>query len=153
MAIFNNIQGLEGIEFSLRIWDMYLLHGEPILYCVALVILRVKLYKLNNAPMQSWLDFFSRIKKIKIPAQSHIYQVGHDHDVGQGGELDQDRDVINNQNSKMLIPLTQQIIGIFYAYDVTSLFKEHETQQLVAEQKNEVFTKMYLNKNNDTFWV
>ena len=81
--------------------------------------------------MQSWLDFFSRIKKIKIPAQSHIYQVGHDHDAGQS--QDQDRDVINNQNSKMLIPLTQQIIGIFYAYDVTSLFKEHETQQLVAE--------------------
>ena len=51
MAIFNNIQGLEGIEFSLRIWDMYLLHGEPILYCVALVILSVKLHKLNNAPM------------------------------------------------------------------------------------------------------
>ena len=135
---------------------MYLLHGEPILYCVALVILRVKLYKLNNAPMQSWLDFFSRIKKIKIPAQSHIYQVGHDNENNrgsQGCDLDQDRDVINNQNSKMLIPLTQQIIGIFYAYDVTSLFKEHETQQLVAEQKNEVFTKMYLNKNNDIYWV
>jgi len=53
----------------------------------------------------------------------------------------------------MLIPLTQQIIGIFYTYDVTNLFKEHETQQMVAEQKNEVFTKMYLNKNNDTFWI
>lgn len=52
----------------------------------------------------------------------------------------------------MLIPLTQQIIGIFYSYDVAGLFREHETQQMVAEQKNEVFTKMYLNKNNDTFW-
>lgn len=51
MAMFGNVQGLEGIEFVLRIWDLYLLHGEAVIYCVALAILKSKLHKLNNAPM------------------------------------------------------------------------------------------------------
>jgi hypothetical protein len=67
MAMFYNVQGLEGIEFILRIWDSYLLHGEPIIYCIALAILKSKLHKMNNAPMQTWEDFFSRIKLLKIP--------------------------------------------------------------------------------------
>jgi len=50
-AMFGNVQGLEGIEFVLRIWDLYLLHGEAVIYCVALAILKSKLHKLNNAPM------------------------------------------------------------------------------------------------------
>jgi len=65
--MFVNVQGLEGLEFVLRIWDLYLLHGEPIIYCIAISILKSKLYKLNAAPMQTWLDFFSKIKKLKIP--------------------------------------------------------------------------------------
>lgn len=51
MAMFYNVQGLEGIELILRIWDAYLLHGEPIIYCIALAILKSKLHKMNNAPM------------------------------------------------------------------------------------------------------
>ena len=51
MNMFVNVQGLEGLEFVLRIWDIYLLHGEAILYCVAIAILKSKLHKLNNAPM------------------------------------------------------------------------------------------------------
>lgn len=51
MAMFMNVQGLEGIEFVLRIWDLFFIHGEPIIYCVALVILKAKFYKLTNAPM------------------------------------------------------------------------------------------------------
>ena len=43
LAMFVNVQGLEGVEFVLRIWDLYLLHGEPILYCFALVILKSKI--------------------------------------------------------------------------------------------------------------
>ena len=67
MALFCNVQGLDGVEFVFRIWDLYLLHGEPIIYCVTLAILKSKLYKLNDAPMQYWLDFFQKIKKLKLP--------------------------------------------------------------------------------------
>jgi hypothetical protein len=77
MTMFCNVQGLEGIEFVLRIWDLYLLHGEAIIYCVALAILKSKLHKLNNAPMQNWQDFFHKIKKLKLPQQSLHYQVGN----------------------------------------------------------------------------
>ena len=72
MAMFGNVQGLEGIEFVLRIWDLYLLHGEAIIYCVALAILKSKLHKLNNAPMQNWQDFFHKIKRLKLP-QQHVF--------------------------------------------------------------------------------
>mmetsp|Transcript_3451 Transcript_3451/g.5867 ORF Transcript_3451/g.5867 Transcript_3451/m.5867 type:complete len:81 (+) Transcript_3451:852-1094(+) len=67
LDMFLNVQGLDGLEFVLRIWDLYLLHGEPILYCLALAILKSKFTKLNNAPMQAWLDFFKDIKKLKVP--------------------------------------------------------------------------------------
>lgn len=68
MAMFHNVQGLEGIEFVLRIWDLYLLHGEPILYCFALVILKGKEKSFQNAPMERWLDFFSGLKKLRVPS-------------------------------------------------------------------------------------
>jgi len=42
LNMFMKVEGLEGIEFTLRIWDLYLLHGESILYCFALVILKTK---------------------------------------------------------------------------------------------------------------
>lgn len=67
MAMFLNVQGLEGIEFILRVWDLFLLHGEPILYCFALVILKSRLNQLNNAPMKTWLDFFYGVKSLKLP--------------------------------------------------------------------------------------
>jgi len=41
MTLFLNVQGFEGLEFTLRIWDLYLLHGESILYCIALSILKL----------------------------------------------------------------------------------------------------------------
>lgn len=75
IAMFSNVQGLEGIEFVLRIWDLYLLHGESILYCIALVILKSQIHKLHNAPMKNWLDFFSKIKKLEMPKHCHVHPV------------------------------------------------------------------------------
>ena len=58
-------------------------------------------------------------------------------------------EIITNESSKMLIPLANEIVQIFYTYNVPALFKEHEIQQMVAEQKNEVFVKMYIDGNID----
>ena len=77
--MFSNVQGLEGLEFVLRIWDIYLLHGESVLYCFAIVILKSKLQSLTNAPMTDWLDAFSDIKKLKIPKQSYVFEIGGNH--------------------------------------------------------------------------
>lgn len=112
--MFQNVQGLEGIEFVLRIWDLYLLHGEPILYCVALVILKNKFYKLNSAPMQSWLEYFTQIKKIKTPQQSHIYPKGSGAISPSMQELYGSTEIITNENSKNLIPFAHEIVNIFY---------------------------------------
>ena len=51
LTLFLKVQGLEGIEFTLRVWDLYLLHGEPILYCLTLVILKMKSKQISNAPL------------------------------------------------------------------------------------------------------
>lgn len=209
MAMFCNVQGLEGIEFIFRIWDLYLLHGEPIIYCVTLAILGSKLHKLNNAPMQNWHDFFYRIKKIKIPQQCVYYQINHfsqqlqdqnpnmqspaAHRLGSGrgesgsaghgnfsaynqsncdeneqlqhhyqGEHTSNRgvdahdslhgdslfhyqdDIITNNDSIMLIPLIKETMRIYVEFDVPRLFRQHQLQQSIAEQKHEIFSKMYL---------
>ena len=65
--MFAKVQGLEGLELVLRIWDIYLLYGESVLYCFAIVILKSKLQTLTNAPMTDWLDAFDDMKKLKIP--------------------------------------------------------------------------------------
>ena len=143
--MFVNVQGLEGLEFVLRIWDLYLLHGEPILYCIALAILKSKLHKLNNAPMQTWLDFFSRVKKIKIPQQSQFYHIGgssvrpnDEQEEQEGGSQfssnnDPMTDPTTEAHSPMLIPLAQDIIKMYIDFDVQTLFKEHQLQQIIAE--------------------
>lgn len=142
MAMFVNVQGLEGIEFVLRIWDAFLLHGESILYCLVLAILQRKFRDLNNAPMQNWLDFFSNIKKIQVPTQSHIFP----QQKYEGNERHLFcNDLCVNNNSQNIIPILQDALKIYHENNVKDLFKKHHLQQIIAEQKNEIFTKMYLN--------
>ena len=38
--MFMDIQGQEGLELVLRIWDLTLVHGEAFLYCMALAVLQ-----------------------------------------------------------------------------------------------------------------
>ena len=100
ITMFTKVQGLEGIELVLRIWDIYLLHGEPILYCFALVILKLKHRSLNNAPMNYWLDYFTDMKNLDFPQQSHILEIA------KNDELDEfESENINNPDSKLLIPI------------------------------------------------
>lgn len=140
LALFHKVQGLDGIEFTLRIWDLYLLLGEPILYCFALVTLKSKLHQLSNAPMRTWLEFFDGIKKLKIPEHCHVCVVGGEASA-YGSEI---YDQVSNENSKALIPLTSEALEMFVDFDVPRLFASYERQQLIAEQKNEIFTKMFL---------
>lgn len=76
--LFCNVQGLDGLELVLRIWDIYLLKGEAILYCVALAIIRQKALKLSNAPMYEWLEHFRSLKKLRIPEHSKFVRVQAD---------------------------------------------------------------------------
>ena len=110
----------------LRIWDLYLLYGEPILYCIALVILKRKYVSLCDAPMQTWLDFFSQIKKIKVPSQNLHFSVP----TSQKEEGELNEDYLDNPH---LIPLTHEIMEIYHQYKVADLFKETLLQQVTAE--------------------
>jgi len=118
---------LEGLEFVLRIWDTYLLHGESILYCFALVILRYKLNQYNTAPLQQWLNLFSDIKKLNLPSQAHIFEKIGDDDFEQSlEEFGENNYFIENNDSSMLIPLVQEALTIFIDHHVKTLFLQHE---------------------------
>ena len=67
---------------------------------------------LNNAPMKSWLEFFSDIKKLKIPQQSHIYQVGEDDNDPGSGDYDEHHPLerLTNENSKLLPSLVAEAV-------------------------------------------
>jgi len=65
-------------------------------------------------------------------------------DAGGQGYLLGSPDIITNHDSLMMHTLIKDSIDIFVDYNVPALFHAHKAQQLVAEQKHEIFSKLYL---------
>ena len=174
-TLFLKVQGLEGLELCMRIWDNYLLYGEPFLYCIAIAIIKSRQHKLQNQAAGTCLAYFTKIKNLKVPQQSLHYKVtmrdkrvasasdlaGGTGGSGSGGRdannLDSDdddydnnnvgsTDLISNTDSAQLIPLMQEAMKIYADQNAPALFREHLAQQLIAEQKHEVFTKVCLDQ-------
>ena len=156
-TLFLNVQGLEGLEFCLRIWDQYLLHGEPFLYCVAIAIMKYKQHKLANQPMETCLAFFQRIKSLKIPQQCMYWKVDQqrpnlpvrrapefrEYSGGTGGSSgapyaseddgssfpSERAGAVSNTDSFMMLQLMQDAISIMVGSSARALFREHLIQQ------------------------